>query len=262
MRYFTLSLLALSVTACAPSYHQSNFSGGHAHKSVNSGHMAQNLFMEHNPSYSTYKDVHSAYSDASYSGAEPVTIYPVGCANVDVSGCAHEAEYSDHAVRPPNLRRGNGRKNFYGSIGAGTFDIDRDIYTGVMRLGVDGGYLGLEVEGSKSFKSDKTTLTSGTLQKDEIDYSVAGFGVVRVPLGSRIKALGRFGYHFTKMDQSLTATSGTTTVSAQKINDIAYGGGLEFDVSVKDSFRIDYTGYETDTIGRADSVTASYLRRF
>lgn len=265
MRYIALAALTLSITACAPS-HQSAFKSGAQKHSAHHGtysaygkpsapqHLHHYGQPSHGPAPAAYASMRNDYGYGS-----TTSIYPVGCGQIDVSNCA-QVQTAAYAGGAPALRGRKG-KSAYASIGAGSFDQDRGIYSGVIRAGIDGGYLGLEAEASKSFISGKSDITPTIEQKLGVDYSVAGFGVLRFPLGQRVRALGRFGYHFTKFDASVT-TATTSLIGSDNVDDIAYGGGLEFDMTPKDSLRLDYTAYETDAIGRADSVTASYVKRF
>lgn len=131
--------------------------------------------------------------------------------------------------------------DFYGNLGVIKYDVDEKPYGGVARLGVQKGYIGAEVEA-----------TTGIANQDilDVDYSVAAFGVLRAPVTSQLNLLGRVGYNKANIDNSF------------HVDGVAYGAGIEYNFNRNNGVRLDYTRYDIEDFGNADSVSVALLRRF
>ena len=149
----------------------------------------------------------------------------------------------------------------YGTLGAVMYDFEDEKFGVQGRLGYQfNPNLGAELEGSVGVVDETEDLGGGDELKTGVDYSAAGFGIVRAPLSGRLTALGRFGYHKTQLS-SETTIGGVTTEATTEEDGLAYGVGAEFALSPRSAFRADYTAYEV-TGGTLDSVSLAYLRRF
>ncbi|MEL6688013.1 MAG: outer membrane beta-barrel protein [Pseudomonadota bacterium] len=129
----------------------------------------------------------------------------------------------------------------YGSIGLNMYDVDAEEALGVQgRLGYQfSPLLGVEAEGSYGITDDGGF---------DPDYQIAGFGVAKLPLGPRLSAHARGGYH-------------NSDLGAGDDDGFAYGAGAEYRLNARDSLRFDYTNYEV-TGANLDSVSLAFQRRF
>jgi hypothetical protein len=189
---------------------------------------------------------------------QPTEIYPAGKTQMAHNG--YHDQYGNPVPAPaqggyngpanttyvtPSLRGSYG-PSYYGNIGAVMYDVDDEVFGLVGRLGVQKEWYGAEVEGSV-----------GVIDEDiggvdlGVDYSLAAFGVGRLPVGERFNALARIGY----------AGDGVTVSANEDFDGIAYGAGLEYDLNAVSGLRFDYTRYD---LGEAtsDTLAATYLRRF
>jgi len=143
------------------------------------------------------------------------------------------------------------------NIGGIMYDVDDDLFGVIGRLGVQKNWYGAEVEGSFGVIDDDIDdeLSAG------IDHTLAAFAVGRVPLGNRVKALGRVGYHTTQLGIMSEQDDATISIS-EDFDGIAYGAGLEYDIDRVNGLRLDYTRYELTEDATSDSISATYLRRF
>jgi len=156
----------------------------------------------------------------------------------------------------PTLR-GNYGPSYYGNIGGIMYDVDDDIFGVIGRLGAQKSWYGAELEGSFGVIDEDL----GDDVDAGIDYSLAAFAVGRLPISKRFGALARVGYHTTQV--GVMADTGDTTVSAsQDFDGVAYGAGLEYDIDGVNGLRLDYTRYNLEEDVTADSLAATYLRRF
>ena len=152
----------------------------------------------------------------------------------------------------------------YGNLGVNSYDVDSDIYGAQARLGYQSSYyLGAEVEGALGFTNDNTSFNVGgdiIAASTSIDTQIAGFGVLRYPATKKINVLGRFGYHNTEGDINLD--DGVNQLSGDFSDDgIAYGGGLEYNMTDNMGLRVDYTRYQVDGPD-LDSVSVALTRKF
>lgn len=157
----------------------------------------------------------------------------------------------------------------YTTLGAVWYDIDNP-YGGVQgRLGYQSaGIFGGEIEGSIGVINEKSPFDQANPPgpnlvgefNDGIKHSLAGFGVARLPFSPAVSAHARVGYHSTKAFNDVII-NGVELKNTTTRDGIAYGAGLEFNMSPVDAIRADYTRYEDDTDGM-DSVSLAWLRRF
>jgi opacity protein-like surface antigen len=132
------------------------------------------------------------------------------------------------------------------------YDVGDEIFGIVGRLGVEKDWYGAELEG-----------TIGVIDEDiggidvGVDHSLAAFAVGRLPVGNRLKALGRVGYHTTQVG----AMDNNGDSASADFDGIAYGAGVEYDLNPVSGLRLDYTRYDLEE-ATSDSLAATYIRRF
>lgn len=159
---------------------------------------------------------------------------------------------------------------FYGTLGAVWYDVDRP-YAGLQgRLGYQATPIfGAEIEGSigvinevSPFNQDLGggNFLSGEF-KDGVDYSAAAFATARIPLSHNISTHARVGYHTTRSFADVDFDSNPDQKTTTTMDGIAYGAGVQMDITPVDAIRADFTRYEGD-LDDNDSVSLAYLRRF
>lgn len=206
----------------------------------------------------------SYYGVSSEHAYDPTNPYAYGSSQTGAYG--HSA--GGHGLRGMRPQQAG---YLYGTVGAVLYDTGSSAAGVQARLGYQSGfYLGAEIEGSLGVLEDSSTANvptggGGTVAVDTssgVENSYAGFGMIRVPVGSALSVHGRVGYHQTKtyLDTG-QAVSPNVTRSTNTFDGVAFGGGVEFDLSAKDAVRVDFTRYKGDT-QENDSVALAYLRRF
>ncbi|MGJ8558747.1 MAG: hypothetical protein ACSHX3_00785 [Litorimonas sp.] len=160
--------------------------------------------------------------------------------------------------------------HFYGTLGAVWYDIDRP-YAGLQgRLGYQSAsIIGAEIEGSigvinevSPFNQDLGggVILSGKF-KDGVDYSAAAFATASIPLSRNISTHARLGYHSTRTFADVDFDNNPDQEATTTLDGVAYGAGIQMDITPVDAIRADFTRYEGDTDDN-DSVSLAYLRRF
>lgn len=185
-------------------------------------------------------------------------------------GCAPQDSYSvagNHHVTPE--LRGSYKSNYiYSNIGGVAYDAGGDLFGVVGRLGYQSdSFLGAEAEGTIGV-NNTTIEEAGITISGGVDYSVAAFALARLPVSDKFALHARGGYHVTRV--SAEADDGTAMISnAEAFDGFAYGAGAEFNVSERDSIRVDYTRYEydaqdpnIDNVASQDTVSVAYARKF
>jgi hypothetical protein len=193
---------------------------------------------------------------------QPTDIYPDGNTQMahngyhdaygnPVPGPMTQTQPVDTTYVTPSLRGSYG-PSYYGNIGATMYDVGDEIFGIVGRLGVEKDWYGAELEG-----------TIGVIDEDiggidvGVDHSLAAFAVGRLPVGNRLKALGRVGYHTTQVG----AMDNNGDSASADFDGIAYGAGVEYDLNPVSGLRLDYTRYDLEE-ATSDSLAATYIRRF
>lgn len=213
------------------------------------------------PCASTYAVSPYAY-DGEYHSASSGVQAPGQYAYGTHSGASSYTGYQ----QAPQIRSGH----FYGTLGAVWYDIDNP-YAGLQgRLGYQtASILGAEIEGSigvinevSPFNQDLGggNILSGEF-KDGVDYSAAAFATARLPLSRNISTHARVGYHSTRTFADVDFDSNPDQETTTTLDGLAYGAGLQMDITPVDAVRFDVTRYDSDTQAN-DSVSLAYLRRF
>lgn len=167
----------------------------------------------------------------------------------------------------------------YGSLGAILYDFDSEKFGVQGRVGYQSaGILGAELEGSISLGSDTEelnvndtpivrgftdpALTPGTSTlRTEFTNSIAAFGVARLPLSDRFSIHSRAGLHSTRFEAELD--DGVQVLKQNETSfGIAYGAGMNFSVTPNNDIRLDYTVYDNDAGGNADSLAVAFAHKF
>jgi len=111
-----------------------------------------------------------------------------------------------------------------------------------VKLGALTGRLGYEfnpnvaIEGEGSVGVSDDEYADGSVPDEiSLDYQIAAYVVGKLPLPYGATLFGRVGYHDTKLDEELQLSDGSG---------LAYGAGLEFDITDSIAARFDYTEYD------------------
>ena len=185
-------------------------------------------------------------------------------------GCAPQDVYAvgGGSYGAPKLRGSYDGDYIYGNIGGVVYDAGGDTFGLVGRLGYQSKKLfGAEAEGTIGL-NNTTIEEAGTTITGGVDYSVAAFALARLPVSDKFSVHARGGYHVTRV--SANSDDGVTQISAAEAFDgFAYGAGAEFNVSPRDSLRVDYTRYEYDPqnpniqdVDAQDTVSLAWARKF
>lgn len=244
-RVFVLGVAGLALSACsshdlfAPEFgpkaqhHQGHYQSQYQHAAQHSVQLPQ----------AVYEGAHYQYSGP----VHDVTPY-----SYSVAQSTHQGYQVPQQLGPQHYNAGQGMPSLrgahhprgydiYANLGGIKYDVDEKPFGAVARLGVQKGYIGAEVEA-----------TTGVSNQDEVDldYSVAAFGVLRAPVTRQLNLLGRVGYNKANIDNQF------------HVDGVAYGAGVEYNFNRQNGLRVDYTRYDLENFGNADSVSVAYLRRF
>lgn len=167
-----------------------------------------------------------------------------------------------YGVRPQQKESGA-----YATVGAVLYDADsKNRFTedlgGIQgRLGYNfNRYLGAEIEGSVGVNSKQYLGPRRRITFDrKVKHSEAAFAVARLPVTQNVSLFLRGGYHNTRLDLNPRSTT-LTTVNIED-DGFAWGPGIEWKLSPKNSIRADYTNYDF-TIQDLGAASVSYVRKF
>ncbi len=149
----------------------------------------------------------------------------------------------------------------YGEFGATVYDVDSDLFGALGRVGYQSkSVLGAELEATLGATS--TTRDTGTLHQSlKVKYSLAGFGVARVPVSEKINVLARAGYHKTELRHDFSGTNIKAGTNIYSTDGLAFGLGAEYAMSPRTSLRGDYTVHDYDG-SSVDSFALAVSRKF
>ena len=198
--------------------------------------------------------------------------------------------YGTHAYGPPPQLRGlsnpySARGYKYGNLGVILYDHDSENFGIQGRVGYQSaGIFGAELEGSISLGSETDEISAddlaavagftnpidptnptatpspGTLTT-EFTNSIAAFGVARLPISDNFSIHSRAGLHSTRFEAELN--DGVNVLRQNETSvDIAYGLGMSYAFTPKNDIRLDYTVYENDAGGNADSLSVAVAHKF
>jgi hypothetical protein len=120
------------------------------------------------------------------------------------------------------------------------------------RFGVKSGYVGAEVETGFGVAGSNN---SGI--KTSLRYTVSGYVVGTLPITERAQLLARAGYGTTRVK----ASAGGFSIS-DNVESFNFGGGAIVSFTEQDHLRAEYTRYDTEGAGGADSFSIAYVRKF
>lgn len=192
--------------------------------------------------------------------------------------------YGTHAHgHTPHLRGLSGPEHSrgykYGNLGGILYDFDSKNYGVQGRIGYQSAtVLGAELEGSISLGADTEELsvddtpivrgfTDPTLTPStstlttEFTNSIAAFGIARLPVSDRLSIHSRAGLHSTRFEAELDDGVQTLRQNETSIG-LAYGLGMNYSLTTQNDIRLDYTIYENDAGGNADSLSVAFVHKF
>jgi len=172
---------------------------------------------------------------------------------------------SHYGAGAHGLRGAPFKPHTYGSLGIVNYEAGDDLYGAQARFGYQfSKYFGAELEGSQGLSKQKDDLIVGGVPLEQtigIENSIAAFGVARYPLVQKLSGYGRLGYHNTELDEKVSDGVANPVNREFSVNGIAYGGGLQYDISPRTAVRLDYTVYDYDGPD-ADAVSLAVSRKF
>lgn len=198
----------------------------------------------------TGKDGYNAYGTTDYTGENiPKQIGLRPQSTLDTSNTASKmTNRYGNPIRPVK------HKGIYASLGMVAYDTINDNYGVQARLGYKiTPTIGVEAEGSMGVIDDNMNgVDLGT------KYAAGLFAIGRIPVTKNLSGLLRGGYHYTQFKQE-----SAPLVVDLKTDGFAYGIGVEYAISHKDSIRVDYTRYETKSLmSDSDAASIAYVHKF
>ena len=147
----------------------------------------------------------------------------------------------------------------YGEIGVIAYDED---LSGLeAKLGYSfNKYFGVEAQGSigTNRESEIVSIPPDLITVGaKIDYSVAAFGVARLPLSKKFQLFVRGGLHNTQLNVEIE--NSLNPGFNQTETGFAVGGGVQYNFDSKNGIRLEYT--YLDEID-ADTSSLAYVRKF
>ncbi len=138
------------------------------------------------------------------------------------------------------------------------FDFDDvDVDTAVIRGGYDfNRFFGVEGQANIGINDESVTV-AGVTGDVGLDYSLGAFGVVRPWSDEQANVFLRGGYTTTEFDADIAGLNYDGSDEAW-----AFGVGGEWFFAGDNGVRLDYTRYDYDDGGEADTYGISYVRRF
>ena len=289
MRFFGFALMTTALAGCSAA----GIGGSQSNSCVP---FCSSYFT---PSYTAQTYSQTPYNQAdsqSYNnqtGYQTVQIgYPAGYAPQQTAYATQPSPlaYGTHAYgHVPQLRGASNpyaaRGYKYGNLGVILYDHDSENFGIQGRVGYQSaGIFGAELEGSISLGSETDEISAddlaavagfanpinqanptatpspGTLTT-EFTNSIAAFGVARLPISDNFSIHSRAGLHSTRFEAELN--DGVNVLRQNETSvDIAYGLGMSYAFTPKNDIRLDYTVYENDAGGNADSLSVAVAHKF
>ena len=236
-------------------------------------------------SQTPYNQAYSqAYNQTGYQTVQAG--YPAGYAPQQTAYAAQPSPqaFGTHAYgHVPQLRGASNpyaaRGYKYGNLGGILYDFDSEKYGIQGRVGYQSaGIFGAELEGSISLGSETEELDADTTEivrgftdplqtpssstlTTEFTNSIAAFGVARLPISDNFSVHSRAGLHSTRFKAELN--DGVNVLQQNETSfDIAYGLGMSYAFTPRNDIRLDYTVYEGDAGGNADSLSVALAHKF
>lgn len=246
------------------------------------------------PSYATQSYAQAPYNQTYSTAYNAQTGYQAVQAGYPAG---YASQPSPHAYgthvhgQVPQLRRAanpySARGYKYGNLGAILYDFDSKKYGVQGRIGYQSAtILGAELEGSISLGSETETLDANTTEivrgfadttitpgttvgaapststlTTEFTNSIAGFGVARLPISDSFSIHSRAGLHSTRFTAELN--DGARVLKQNETSfGLAYGIGMNYSFSPKNDIRLDYTVYDNEVGGNADSLSVAVAHKF
>lgn len=142
----------------------------------------------------------------------------------------------------------------YGGVGITSFEFDTYGLNGKLGYNLNKNFA-IEGEGFVGF-TKKTSRFGNSLISAKIDYSIAAYAVGKIPLSEQFEIFARGGYHNTglSLENQLVSSDGD-------IDGFAVGGGAEYNLSNRNSIRLEYT-YLDGSFANFDTVAVSFMHKF
>jgi len=226
------------------------------------------------PTYTQSAYRQPQYNQASYSPAGYAT-HPA-----PESYGTHAGAHIPQLRGPSNPHSARGYK--YGTLGGILYDFDSEKFGVQGRIGYQSaGLFGAELEGSIGLGAETENLnanaatTSGigaisttttpssraNTLTTEYTNSIAAFGLARLPVTDSLSIHSRLGLHSTRFKAELDDGAQILTQNETGIG-VAYGLGMKYSLTPKNDIRLDYTVYDADVGGNADSLSLAIAHKF
>ncbi|HHL42181.1 MAG TPA: porin family protein [Hellea balneolensis] len=142
----------------------------------------------------------------------------------------------------------------YVGIGVTSFEFDTYGLNGKLGYNLSKNFA-VESEGFVGL-TKKTSNFGTSLLTSKVNYSIAAYAVAKIPLTEQFEIFARGGYHNTRLSvkNQLVGTKGD-------IDGFAVGGGAGYNLSEKNSIRLEYT-YLDGSYANIDTVAISFMHKF
>lgn len=140
----------------------------------------------------------------------------------------------------------------YVSLGAASYGFDT--YGIDAKIGYNfNKYFGVEAEGILGLTSE----TLNPTLKFKTEYTIAAFGIARLPVNKKWDLFARAGYHQTGLK-----LIGPGSPTKGDRDGFAAGGGVQYNMTPTTAIRAEYTFLENSFTNDQDVYTVSYVRKF
>lgn len=286
MRYLGLALITTALAGCSAAGlggSQGNSCVPYCNSYFTPSYAAQSYSqMPYNQAYSQAYNHQTGYQTVQAGFVPQQTAYAPQQVTYASQPSPHA--YGTHAyAHVPQLRGSSNpyaaRGYKYGNLGAILYDFDSGKIGLQGRVGYQSaGIFGGELEGSISLGSDTEALDADTtaivrgftdpLQTPsastlttEFTNSIAAFALARLPISDNFSIHSRAGLHATRFKSELD--DGTLALRQNETSvDIAYGIGANYSFTPRNDIRLDYTVYQNDLGGNADSLSVAVAHKF
>jgi len=105
--------------------------------------------------------------------------------------------------------------------------------------------------------TDEDVVVNGVNASVGMDYGLGVFAKGQYPINEQVSLFGRLGYVHHELEAGVAGLT-----ASEEDNGFAYGAGFEWAFSGPNAVRVDYTRYDYEDFGEADTFSIGYVRRF
>lgn len=95
--------------------------------------------------------------------------------------------------------------------------------------------------------------------RNKVDYSVAAFGIARLPVTQKFDIFARAGLHNTQAAAVFNNNDNEINIGTDTETGVAFGAGGQYNFDKRNGVRLDYTYFDDTT---AETLSLGYVRKF